>query len=276
VNQFVDATVQVAQLGVSVEQKAHFPMDPVKTSTLTVRMSKDGQLAGTKKFSIMIRCPSWAKGTNAITVNGAASGVKLVPGQYANISRDWADGDAVEVSFPPSLWTSPLNDYHPEHNATLAFMFGPLVLAGVHVDSDIFMPGTGASNCTQAHFQTDPSCFITRNSSAGKPLEFEAVGRGASNGVMKVIPLRDVMTERYVAYFMTAGTKPPQPNNGYCPHSEGDQVFSAPSQDLFDDSTLVSPGPPPAPAPDAEEAAHIVSSRGVHWKLANGRLSSSR
>ena len=42
----------------------------------------------------------------------------------------WADGDSVSLHFAPTLWTAPLNDYHPEHNATLAFMFGPLVLAG--------------------------------------------------------------------------------------------------------------------------------------------------
>ena len=42
----------------------------------------------------------------------------------------WVDGDSVSLHFAPTLWTVPLNDYHPEHNATLAFMFGPLVLAG--------------------------------------------------------------------------------------------------------------------------------------------------
>ena len=52
----------------------------------------------------------------------------------------WADGDVVSLDFPPSLWTAPLNDYHAWHNATLAFMYGPLVLAGVNVTSDLFVP----------------------------------------------------------------------------------------------------------------------------------------
>ena len=34
-----------------------------------------------------------------------------------------------------------------------------------------------------------------------------------------MIPLMNVMAEKYVAYFMTAGTKPPVPKFGYCPRS---------------------------------------------------------
>jgi DUF1680 family protein len=273
INQFVDATVKAEQLGVSVEQRAHFPVDPTRTSTLTMHVATkeggDTATTATKKFALKVRVPAWAKGANAITVNNVAQTGKLVPGQYATLDREWADGDVVEIAFPPSLWTAPLNDYHPEHNATLAFMYGPLVLAGVHVDSDIFMPGSGGSNCNQSHFETDPSCFLTRNSSAGKPLEFEAVGRDANGTVqkMKVVPLRDVMEEQYVVYFMTSGTKPPQPHNGYCPHSHGQDAFAvADAGELFDDSLLVSPGPPPASAPAVNAEEHLISSRGVHWK----------
>ena len=49
------------------------------------------------------------------------------------------------MSFPPSLWAAPLNDKHAWHNATIAYMYGPLVLAGVGVKSDLFMPAGGAA-----------------------------------------------------------------------------------------------------------------------------------
>ena len=59
--------------------------------------------------------------------------------------------------------------------------------------------------------------FIQRTSKT--KLEFEAT---AANGTkIKMIPLRDVLDEAYVAYFYTAGTKPPQPPVYYCPHSRG-------------------------------------------------------
>jgi hypothetical protein len=52
------------------------------------------------------------------------------------LDRTWSSGELVELFFSLSLLASPLNDHHPEYNATLAFMFGPLVLAGVHMTSD--------------------------------------------------------------------------------------------------------------------------------------------
>merc|ERR1712232_984202 len=64
-----------------------------------------------------------------------------------------------------------------------------------------------------------PSNFITRNSSSVK-LEFNAVAR--SGETMRMIPLRDVVWEKYAVYFHTTGQKPSQPAQGYCPHSQGD------------------------------------------------------
>jgi hypothetical protein len=138
------------------------------------------------------------------------------------------------------LQASPLNDHHPEYNATSAFMYGPLVLAGVHISTDIFIPRS--SNPI-----TDPSSFITRNSSTD--LTFEAVARNGTK--MLMIPLRDVMDEQYVVYFMTAGTKPPQPPVVYCPRSAGEHVRSA------------------LQTPDA------IVSRGARWQRANGRFSAT-
>ena len=42
-----------------------------------------------------------------------------------------------------------------------------------------------------------------------------------------MIPLRDVMDETYAVYLFTAGTKPPQPRLGYCPHSRPNAAAGA-------------------------------------------------
>ena len=146
--------------------------------------------------------PSWlGVGAGSIAVGGETFGVK--PGSYFELGVK--PGDDVVVSYPPHLWASPLADEREEYNATMAFMFGPLVLAGVDVATDIFVPAGDAN---------DPASFIRRTAA----LEFEA--RAADGSAMRMIPLRDVRDEAYAVYFHTSGTKPAQPEVVYCP--EGD------------------------------------------------------
>jgi hypothetical protein len=50
-------------------------------------------------------------------------------------------------------------------------MYGPLVLAGVHMDTDVWVPKGGTKGA-----KADPASFITRNSTANSSvLDFEAV-----------------------------------------------------------------------------------------------------
>ena len=262
VNQFVSATAKLpgALEGVTVEQTSNFPNDPNVTTSLTVHTGSNAA----RSFPIMLRVPGWATDTaaNVVTVNGQPVGEAATPGSYLRLDRQWADGDVVVAAFPMSLWTNPLNDYHPEHNATLAFMYGPFVLAGVHVDTDIFVPKGDA-------FKADPSSFIERNSTTA--LDFEATASDGSK--MRMMALRDVMDEQYVVYFMTAGTKPPQPSVVYCPHSAGSDALYEAEPEIDEDELLVSAGPPaptPSTARDPLLSHHLITSRGVQWHLANG------
>jgi len=272
INQFVSATAALRHLpgGVSITQDAGFPIDPATTTKLTVNVpaaaAADAAAAvATAEFAVMLRVPSWAKsGKNAVTVNGKPVTAGVTAGSYLKLEQPWKNGDVIAASFPLTLWTDPLNDYHPEHNATLAFMYGPLVLAGVYLESDIWVPKGGTAGA-----KADPSTFITRNSTT--TLDFEAV---AANGTkIRMIPLKDVTSERYVAYFMTAGTKPAQPRVYYCPHSAREH-----DHDHEMDADLVSAGPPSTPTPPTEQQLDqdfpSVSSRsrGVSWTVVDGRL----
>jgi DUF1680 family protein len=178
INQFVDATLTWEAHGVAIEQRAGFPAHPTETGTITVR-SPEGKTAA---FTMSVRLPGWAvSGNNSITLNGAPLKTKFQPGAYVHIKRKWTNGDCVALSFPLTLWTNPLNDRHPKYNATLAFMYGPLVLAGVHLNSDIFVPSGDK-------FRSDPGSFIRRNSTTA--LEFEGL---AADGIrIKLIPLYQV------------------------------------------------------------------------------------
>jgi len=243
VNQFVSSRVQLDEFGLSLEQEADFLRSPTSTAKLTIHTAKDVDL------SLKIRVPGWLALPGTISLNGQQLTEVVQAGSYFEIQRNWSDGDVVDVSFPPSLWTEPLNDLHAEYNATVAFKYGPLVLAGVDIDTDIFVPQGDVMQ---------PDVFITQNST--RALEFEAIA--ADGKRMRMLPVRDVMLERYAVYFHTAGTKPFQPQHGYCPHSQGDEYVDM--VDLDEDSVLVSDGSP-GPAP-------VVGGHGVSWELVEGVL----
>ena len=182
---------------------------------------------------------------------------------YLKVSHAWKDGDKVEITFPMSLWTSPLNDQHPEHNSTLAFMYGPLVLAGIDMTSDIWVPKGGA-----AAAKTNPASFITRTSKTA--LTFSGVGANGTS--IQMIPLKDVMAERYVAYFMMAGTKPFQPKNGYCPKSKTDAGYPFAVAPADVDPEVSAAEPPSTPPSDwAHPTVHSLS-KGASWSVVGGKL----
>ena len=49
-----------------------------------------------------------------------------MPGSYFTVSREWHDGDKIEIHFPMTLHTEPL----PGVSNTVAILYGPIVLAG--------------------------------------------------------------------------------------------------------------------------------------------------
>ena len=130
------------------------------------------------------------------------------------------------------------------------------------------MPKGGTSQAKK-----DPSHFITRNST--KTLEFEGVAQDGSK--IQMIPLKEVMLEKYVAYFMTAGTKPPQPRVGYCPHSVGeDYPYVKPPMDMDPAVSADPPAPPRGPKTERNEHPTIHSvNRGVSWSIVDGKIAHS-
>lgn len=164
-----------------------------------------------------IRVPTWAAGKISITINGKP--VAATPGTYATISRTWSSRDRVDVFFEMSLWSSVVEDDRPDFNSTFAFMYGPLVLAGL-TDSNVFLPeGHGL----------EPTSFITRTSRTA--LNFSASGKDfvGHPKIMAMIPLFQIMEEEYCVYFKTSGESniPYSPGGAAVPSaSSGDWQFS--------------------------------------------------
>ena len=104
------------------------------------------------------------------------------------------------------------------------------------------------------------------------PLSGALFARMVSFDASQLIPLREVMDENYVAYFYTAGTKPPQPAVHYCPHSQGgvgekalhhhdhhDHGSSGGEGGDDDEDRLITAGPPPTSPRN--------NGRGVRWQV---------
>ena len=75
---------------IKLTQKTDYPWDGA------VKITVDESKADT--FDILLRIPSWAKGTQ-IYVNGTKA-AEAVPGTFAKIERKWAAGDEITIDMP--------------------------------------------------------------------------------------------------------------------------------------------------------------------------------
>jgi hypothetical protein len=89
---------KVAQgVPVSITQETKYPFDGAIKFTVNTRKNA--------KFPLRIRIPSWAHGAKyTVKSSGsAATPVEPVPGTFATIDREWADGDVVELELPMNV-----------------------------------------------------------------------------------------------------------------------------------------------------------------------------
>ena len=78
------------------------------------------------EFSLKIRLPWWLQGEPEIRVNGEQVRGPFTPSSMVTMHRTWGE-DQVSMVFPKALTSVPL----PDKPDTVAFMDGPVVLAGI-------------------------------------------------------------------------------------------------------------------------------------------------
>ncbi len=118
VNLFVPSEVRWRDKGVVLRQETQFPR------TDGIRLVMAAAPSGT--FSLRVRVPAWATSGAMVTVNGARWEESLRPGSYLSIVRGWTSGDVVELVYPMTVSVEPM----PDDPAVVAFLKGPIVLAG--------------------------------------------------------------------------------------------------------------------------------------------------
>ncbi len=104
--------------GVEVVTATDFPIGP--SASVKIRTKAP------KKFMLAIRRPYWAGDGFTVKVNGQAFKNISPADSYIKINRVWLEGDTVDLNLPKQLRKEPL----PDNPSRMAFMWGPLVLAG--------------------------------------------------------------------------------------------------------------------------------------------------
>ncbi len=107
-----------------VTQETAFPDQ--QATTLTI--GKAGH------YTVAIRHPQWVGEGFAIAVNGQPVDITVKQGtaSYATVSRDWAEGDKIEVSLPMEL----RYETCPNYTDYIAFKYGPILLAAQTSDGE--------------------------------------------------------------------------------------------------------------------------------------------
>jgi uncharacterized protein len=118
VNLFIPSELNWKEHGLVVRQETQFPKsDQVR---LSLKCSKP--ITGTVK----IRYPRWVAGPMTVAVNGEPQPVTGLPGSYLGLTREWRDGDTIELRVPMGLRCEKL----PGEEGVVAMLYGPIVLAG--------------------------------------------------------------------------------------------------------------------------------------------------
>lgn len=78
-------------------------------------------------MTLMIRIPWWIAGKAQIFVNEKEVSCTEQGGIFVPLERTWEDGDVVRIVLPRAVKAEPL----PDREDTVAFLYGPVVLAGL-------------------------------------------------------------------------------------------------------------------------------------------------
>lgn len=182
VNLFISSEVRWAQQGLRLVQETGFPD---QESTLLRFECKNPV-----RLALKIRMPGWLAGTPTVEVNGARIEVDTTKGTYCTIDREWKNGDQVRVSLPMQVTA----EATPDDPDRVAFLYGPIVLAGVMEQTETDIRRTPHLVCDAAELTTR----ITRTDTGRLAFRTNHAARPAD---LPLMPLYRIGGERYMVYW---------------------------------------------------------------------------
>ncbi|RZJ81439.1 MAG: hypothetical protein EOO47_04280 [Flavobacterium sp.] len=115
VNLYIPSTLDWTERKIKIEQTTDFPKEDF--TRLTIK--------GGGKFDMHVRVPGWAKKGFFVSINGQQQKVQATPGSYLKLSRNWKNGDVVELKMPFDFHLDAVMD---QPNIASLF-YGPVLLA---------------------------------------------------------------------------------------------------------------------------------------------------
>jgi DUF1680 family protein len=203
VNLFIASTLAWKAKGLTVTQTTRFPEQDRTRLQLTCSQPVN--------LTLNVRHPSWCQAVT-ITINGRRWATSRQPGKYTAVKRLWHTRDIVEVDLPMSLRTEPLLG----HSDLVAFLYGPIVLAGrlgrkgLRPQADIIVSertyGDVLNDQVEAPVLVGDAQEIVKHikPSPESPLTFQAsgvTGRVGHPGDVSLIPYYRIAHERYNLYW---------------------------------------------------------------------------
>jgi DUF1680 family protein len=122
VNLYIPSTLRWVQDG------SHFSLKLATAYPLASSLRFEIAAARPKNFALHFRIPAWAQAPT-LRVNGKLVNDPVLPGTFASVSREWKNGDRVELELPMKTRLEPIDKRHAD---TVALLYGPLVLFGIN------------------------------------------------------------------------------------------------------------------------------------------------
>jgi hypothetical protein len=206
VNLFIASEITVTNLGLTLRQETAFPAEARTKLTLKLRKRSE--------FTLYLRHPGWvAAGEFAVKVNGKAVAIASPPSSYAEIHREWRNGDRVEIELPMRTTVERL----PDGSDWVAILRGPIVLASPAGTNDL--RGLFANDSRMGHVASGPLVPLdqvpvllasasdvpqhVKSDTAAGPMHFrlaDVVEPSAPNG-LPLIPFFRLHDARYQMYW---------------------------------------------------------------------------
>ena len=197
VNLFVPSELNWTAKGVRVRQETDFPESD--TTTLSVQLDKPVD------FTIQVRVPCWATQGAAAKLNGKLVEIDAKPSSWLSIARKWQDGDRLEITLPMSVHQSPT----PDDKTLVAFVYGPLVLAGKlgseGLTDEVTYTAENFFRFPRNKIASTPIFAVDSNDATdlidpvkNHPLTFRTVGQEQD---VTLVPYHKLFGERYAVYW---------------------------------------------------------------------------
>jgi len=125
INLFIPSVLNWKEKNIIIKQETNFPNSD--TINFSINVPKPSL------FTIRIRKPWWAKNGIGMTVNNKIVDISHEENGYVLINRKWNNNDKIRVVIPMNLYT----ESTPDNPNRIAFLYGPIVLAGELGDKKI-------------------------------------------------------------------------------------------------------------------------------------------